>query len=73
MPTGKTIQKSATNCRTLEGVLQCYVVAGLFSTSGLDVLLVMTVVFLLFASLRQAVELLSRGHAALSYVADAAP
>jgi hypothetical protein len=35
--------------------------AGLFSTSGVDVLLVMTLVLLLFASAWQTVMLFSRG------------
>ncbi len=64
MPTGKAAQKCATNSVTLERVFQCYVIAGLFSTSGVDVLLVMTLVFLLLTSVRQTVALFGRGYAA---------
>ena len=58
---GKGVHKSVSNCVTLERVFQCYVIAGLFSTSGLDVLLAMTALFLLFAFLRQSVFLLGLG------------
>jgi len=51
---------------SLEKVFQCYVIAGLFSTSGVDVLLVMTLAFLLFASVWQTVGLFSRGEAVFS-------
>jgi len=61
MLTDKVAQKGTTNPGKLERVFQCYVMAGLFSTSGVDVLLVMTLVFLLFASAWQTVVLFSRG------------
>ena len=61
MTVGKGASRSATNSGILERVLQCYVIAGLFSTSGIDVLLVMTLVLLLFASAWQTVMLFSRG------------
>lgn len=66
MRTGQPTQKRTTNSVNLERVFQCYVFAGLFSTSGVDVLLVMTLVFLLFASVQQTVALFSRGDAVLS-------
>jgi len=66
MTTGKAMPKSATNSGILERVLQCYVIAGLFSTSGVDVLLVMTLAFLVFASLWQTVVLFSRDDLAFS-------
>jgi hypothetical protein len=66
MPTGKAAQKSATNPGNLERVFQCYVMAGLFSTSGLDVLLILTLVFILFASAWQTAALFSRGDGFLS-------
>jgi hypothetical protein len=50
----------------IERVFQGYVIAGLFSTSGVDVLLAMTLVLLLFASVGQTVVLFSRGDAVLS-------
>ena len=58
---GKAAQKCATNSVALDRVLQCYVLAGLFSTSGVDVLLAMTLAFLLFVSVRETVVLLSAG------------
>jgi len=61
MPTGKAAQERVTKQGNLERVFQCYVMAGLFSTSGVDVLLVMTLVLLLFASAWQTVMLFSRG------------
>ena len=64
--TGKAAQKSALNSVNLERVFQCYVIAGLFSTSGVDVLLVMTLAFLVFASLWQTVVLFSRDDLAFS-------
>ena len=60
MTMGKAAPKSATNSGFLERVFQCYVIAGLFSTSGVDVLLVMTLVFLVFAAVWQTVVLFSR-------------
>jgi hypothetical protein len=59
-------QEIAMNSVNIERVFQCYVIAGLFSTSGVDVLLVMTLVFLLFASVGQTVVLFSRSDAVLS-------
>jgi hypothetical protein len=66
MTAGKAAQKSAMSSGSLERVFQCYVIAGLFSTSGVDVLLVMTLAFLLFASVWQTVVLFSRGEAVFS-------
>ena len=60
MTTGKAMPQSATNPGILERVFQCYVIAGLFSTSGIDVLLVMTLVLLVFASVWRTVLLFSR-------------
>jgi hypothetical protein len=64
--TGKAAQKSALNSVNLERVFQCYVIAGLFSTSGVDVLLAMTLVLLLFASVGQTVVLFSRSDTVFS-------
>jgi hypothetical protein len=66
MTAGKAPPKSATNSGILERVFQCYVIAGLFSTSGVDVLLVMTLVILVLASAWQTVVLLSRDDLAFS-------
>ena len=55
MVTGKTARKSAGNL-TLDKLFQCYVIVGLFSTSGVDVLLGVTLMFLLFVSLRQSLR-----------------
>jgi hypothetical protein len=66
MTVGKGASRSATNSGILERVFQCYVIAGLFSTSGVDVLLVMTLAFLVFASLWQTVVLFSRDDLAFS-------
>jgi hypothetical protein len=73
MSTLRAVQKFGTNSVALDRVLQCYVLAGLFSTSGVDVLLVMTLALLLFVSVRQSVALLSRDYAALPRIADSAP
>ena len=66
MTTAKAAPKGAATCGILERVFQCYVIAGLFSTSGVDVLLVMTLAFLVFASLWQTVVLFSRDDLAFS-------
>ena len=66
MLSDKVTQKSTTNSVNLERVFQCYVIAGLFSTSGVDVLLVMTLVLLVFASVWQTAVLFRRGDAVLS-------
>ena len=73
MSTMNTAQKCAANSVALDRVLQCYVLAALFSTSGIDVLLVMTLAFLLFASLRHSVALLNRVYAVLPRIASSAP
>jgi len=65
-----TVRRCATNSVDLDRVFQCYVLASLFSTSGVDVLLVMTLALLLFASVRRSVMLLSRGYGALPWVAN---
>jgi hypothetical protein len=54
------------NSVNIERVFQCYVIAGLFSTSGVDVLLTMTLVLMLFASVLQAVVLFTRSETILS-------
>jgi hypothetical protein len=54
-------ESASRSVTVVERVLQCYVIVGLVSTSGVDVLLVITVLFLLFASLRQSVLLLGTG------------
>jgi hypothetical protein len=66
MTAGKAAPKGTMSSGNLERVFQCYVIAGLFSTSGVDVLLVMTLVFLLFASVWQTATLFSRGEAVFS-------
>jgi hypothetical protein len=66
MTAGKGAHESAMSSGSLERVFQCYVIAGLFSTSGVDVLLVLTLAFLLFASVWQTVVLFSRGEAVFS-------
>jgi hypothetical protein len=66
MTAGKAAPKGTMSSGNLERVFQCYVIAGLFSTSGVDVLLVMTLAFLLFASVWQTVTLFSRGEAVFS-------
>jgi len=71
MTVGKGASRSATNSGILERVFQCYVIAGLFSTSGVDVLLVMTLVFLVFAAVSKTVVWLSRDDLAFSGMADA--
>ena len=60
MPTDKAAKRATPNSVNLERVFQSYVIAGLFSTSGVDVLLVMTLVFLLFLSVRQTVAVFGR-------------
>ncbi len=72
MLTGKAAKRAATNSVNLERVFQSYVIAGLFSTSGVDVLLVMTLVFLLFASVRQTVAVFGRRYADLPSMPNAA-
>jgi len=54
------------NSVNIERVFQCYVIAGLFSTSGVDVLLAMTMVLLVFASVGQSIVLLTRSEAIFS-------
>jgi len=71
MTTAKAAPKGAATCGILERVFQCYVIAGLFSTSGVDVLLVMTLVFLVFAAVSKTVVWLSRDDLAFSGMADA--
>jgi len=71
MTTGKAAPKGATTSGILERVFQCYVIAGLFSTSGVDVLLVMTLVFLVFAAVSKTAVWLSRDDLAFSRMADA--
>ena len=66
MTTAKAAPKGAATCGILERVFQCYVIAGLFSTSGVDVLLAMTLVLMLFASVLQAVVLFTRSETILS-------
>jgi hypothetical protein len=73
MSTMNAARKCSTSSVTLDRVLQCYVLAALFSTSGIDVLLVMTLAFLLFASLRHSVALLNRVYAVLPRIASSAP
>ena len=71
MTTAKAAPKGAATSELLERVLQCYVIAGLCSTSGVDVLLVMTLVFLIFAAVSKTVVWLSRDDLAFSRTADA--
>lgn len=66
MGTRKVAHESGSKSLALERVLQCYVIASVFSTSGVDVLLVVTVVFLLFAFLRQSALLRGTGFRGLA-------
>jgi hypothetical protein len=58
MTAGKAAQRCATNSVALDKILQCYVLASLLTTSGVDVLLLITLAFLLFAFVWQSVALL---------------
>lgn len=51
---GRAAQRQGRRCGVIERALQSYVIASVVSTSGLDVLLVLTVLLLAFASFRQA-------------------